>query len=87
LRSRGGQALHDLVSVGEQGAEAPLRHAVVYQATGMIIAQMNVTAEAALALLRAAAFNQGRQLTDVARDVVAGRQRLGEETRDDNATP
>lgn len=45
----------------------------VHQATGMIIAQMRVTADDAFALLRAHAFAAGRPVRDVAADVVARR--------------
>lgn len=41
-------------------------HAVVYQATGMVIAQAEVKVEAALARLRAYAFARSRPLQDVA---------------------
>ncbi|NQX26851.1 GAF and ANTAR domain-containing protein [Microbacteriaceae bacterium VKM Ac-2854] len=43
----------------------------VHQATGMILAQLDVTAAEALLRLRAYAFATGRSSTDVARDVVA----------------
>lgn len=43
----------------------------VHQATGMILAQLDVSAEEALLRLRAYAFATGRSSTDVARDVVA----------------
>lgn len=51
-------------------------HAVVYQATGMVMAQVGVGAEAALALLRAHAFARDRRLDEVAAAVVARRLRL-----------
>lgn len=53
-----------------------LARAEVHQATGMLIAQGNLTAAAALARLRAAAFARGRTITDVADDVVGRRLRL-----------
>jgi hypothetical protein len=43
----------------------------VHQATGMILAQLDVSAAEALMRLRAYAFATGRSSTDVARDVVA----------------
>lgn len=58
-------------------------HDEVYQATGMIMAQLGVDAEEALDLLRAHAFAHGRMAVDVARDVVAHRERLD---RDRDAT-
>ncbi|HEY2203298.1 MAG TPA: GAF domain-containing protein [Pseudonocardia sp.] len=50
--------------------------AEVHQATGMVLMQLDVSAEAALARLRAHAFVEGRLLIDVARDVVARRLRF-----------
>jgi hypothetical protein len=48
----------------------------VHQAAGMVAVQLEVTLEAALARLRAAAFASGRRLTAVAEDVVARRVRF-----------
>lgn len=45
----------------------------VHQATGMIIAQMDVSAEEASLLLRAHAFSTGRSVRDLANDVVQRR--------------
>jgi hypothetical protein len=45
--------------------------AEIHQATGMVLAQLQVSATAALARLRAYAFVEQRLLGDVARDVVA----------------
>ena len=47
--------------------------AEVHQATGMVLAQLDVPPEDAFARLRAYAFAQRRPLSDVARDVVARR--------------
>jgi hypothetical protein len=51
-------------------------HDEVHHAVGMIMAQLGVRAEDALARLRGDAFAQGRTALDVARDVVARRRRL-----------
>ncbi|GAA4883922.1 GAF and ANTAR domain-containing protein [Actinomycetospora straminea] len=59
--------------------EAPLEHVEVHQATGMIVAQLDVPVDAALARLRGHAFLHDRPLADVARDVVARRLRFSEE--------
>jgi hypothetical protein len=48
-------------------------HAEVHQATGMILVQLGVTAEAAFARLRAYAFAHERRLGDVASDVISRR--------------
>ncbi|WP_328618165.1 GAF and ANTAR domain-containing protein [Amycolatopsis sp. NBC_00355] len=55
---------------------AGMRHREVHQATGMLIAQLDVPAAEALAKMRAHAFGHGRTLLDVAADIVAGRLRL-----------
>ena len=47
--------------------------AAVHQATGMVVSQLQVSAEQALARLRRHAFVTGRHLTEVAGDVVARR--------------
>jgi hypothetical protein len=63
-------------------AGAPLEHAEVYQATGMIISQLDVSADTALARLRAHAFVHDRPIGEVAHEVVARRLRFsGEEDR------
>lgn len=49
---------------------APLGHAEVHQATGMLMASAGIDARAALARLRAAAFEQGRELKDIAVDIL-----------------
>ncbi|MEU5366283.1 GAF and ANTAR domain-containing protein [Streptomyces sp. NPDC005925] len=51
-------------------------HDEVHHAVGMIMAQLGVGAEDALARLRGDAFAQGRTALDVARDVVARRRRF-----------
>jgi hypothetical protein len=55
----------------------PIAHpAQVHQATGMIIAQLGLSAEAAFARLRAYAYAHDRPLGDVARDIVERRLRF-----------
>jgi ANTAR domain len=53
-----------------------VHQAQVHQATGMILVQLGVSAEAALARLRAYAYAHDRRLGDVARDVVERRLRF-----------
>jgi hypothetical protein len=55
-------------------------HPEVHQATGMIIAQLGVTAAVALTRLRAHAYAHDRRLRDVAADVVARRLRFHRDT-------
>ncbi|MGI5456385.1 GAF domain-containing protein [Streptomyces sp. CA-249302] len=48
----------------------------IHQATGVVMAQLGVGADVALARLRARAFARDRTVTEVARDVVARRERF-----------
>jgi len=55
----------------------PTAHQVqVHQATGMVLVQLGISAEAAFARLRAYAYAHDRRLGDVARDVVERRLRF-----------
>lgn len=56
--------------------EIGLQHPEVHQATGMMIAQIGVSAAIALVRLRAHAYAHDRRLRDVAADVVARRLRF-----------
>ncbi|GAB7193062.1 GAF domain-containing protein [Kineococcus sp. NUM-3379] len=81
-------ALADVVLarlIGEVGTDAEGWHdqhahsrREVHQATGMILAQLDVDAGQAFALLRARAFSEERSMREVARDVVARRLRFDE---------
>jgi AmiR/NasT family two-component response regulator len=51
----------------------------VYQATGMVMVQLGTDGEAAFAALRARAYQEGRTLAEVARDVIERRVRFAEE--------
>ncbi|MCW0213571.1 MAG: GAF and ANTAR domain-containing protein [Pseudonocardia sp.] len=53
----------------------------IHQATGMVLAQLGIGPEEALARMRAHAFTERRLLIDVAGDVVARRLRFTEEMR------
>jgi AmiR/NasT family two-component response regulator len=57
------------------------RRAEIYQATGMVLMQLEISATEALARMRAYAFAEQRLLIDVARDVVARRLRFTEEMK------
>jgi GAF domain len=63
-------------SGGEGLDPAVNSRAEVHQATGMVLAQLEVSAEVALARIRAYAFVEQRLLIDVARDVVSRRLRF-----------
>jgi AmiR/NasT family two-component response regulator len=53
-----------------------LSRAEVSQATGMLVAQLDVEPAEALVRLRAHAYASGRSATDVARDILDRRLRL-----------
>ena len=62
---------------GSDWQDDPTAHqAQVHQATGMILAQLGISAEAAFARLRAYAFAHDRRIGDVARDVVGRKLRF-----------
>ena len=61
---------------GHPPEAAGLHHPEVHQATGMIIAQVGVSAAVALVRLRAYAYSHDRRLREVAADVVARRVRF-----------
>lgn len=56
--------------VGDQVSEGGVSRRIVHQATGMVLAQLNVSPADALLVLRANAFSAGRSVRDVAQDVV-----------------
>ncbi|RPF34944.1 ANTAR domain-containing protein [Streptomyces sp. TLI_185] len=69
---------------GGAGEEAWLgglatEHDEVYQAIGMVMAQLGVDTDEASTRLRARAFAQGRTALEVAHDVVSHRERLGDD--------
>ena len=53
-----------------------ITRAEVSQATGMLVAQLEVTTAEALVRLRAHAYAEGRSATEVARDILERRLRL-----------
>jgi hypothetical protein len=55
--------------------------AEIHQATGIVLAQLGVNPEVALARMRGYAFAEQRLLIDVARDVVSRRLKFTDETR------
>ena len=55
--------------------------AEIHQATGIVLAQLGVSADQALARMRGYAFAEQRLLIDVARDVVSRRLQFTDETR------
>lgn len=72
-------ALLELASETSPGSSAVPHQLEVHQATGMVLAQMGITASQALLVLRARAFADGRPLAQVAADVVSRRLRFGSE--------
>ena len=66
----------EVAELAWQRADPTAGQAQVHQATGMIVVQLGISAEAAFARLRAYAFAHERRLVDVARDVVERRLRF-----------
>jgi len=67
-------------SGGKDGhPESELHRLEVYQATGMIVEQMQVSPKVALSALRAHAFARGQTILEVAHEVVGRRLRFDEE--------
>jgi len=66
----------DTADLAWQRDDPTAHQAQVHQATGMILVQLGVSAEAAFARLRAYTYSSDRRLGDVARDVVERRLRF-----------
>ena len=66
----------DAAELAWQRDDPTAHQAQVHQATGMVLAQLGSTAEAAFARLRAYAYAHDRRLGEVARDVVERRLRF-----------
>jgi len=66
----------DIRADGQRPEGAALQHPEVHQATGMVIAQLGVSAAVALIRLRAYAYSHDQRLRDVAADVVGRRLRF-----------
>jgi hypothetical protein len=66
----------DTADLAWQRDDPTAHQAQVHQATGMILVQLGVSAEAAFARLRAYAYAHDRRLGEVARDVVERRLRF-----------
>jgi hypothetical protein len=68
---------------GEGDGEGRYSRRETHQATGMVIAQLRIPAEDALALLQAHAYADGRSVREVAADVVARTLTFGDSGSDD----
>jgi hypothetical protein len=75
----------DAALLADGRGEHLLQRAAVHQATGMISVQLAVPVEDALARLRAHAFATGRELDEVAADVLARRLRFNDLDDEDRA--
>jgi hypothetical protein len=69
----------DTAELAWQRDDPTAQQAQVHQATGMILVQLGISAEAAFARLRAYAYAHDRRLGEVARDVVERRLRFDPE--------
>jgi hypothetical protein len=66
----------DTAVLAWQRDDPTAHHALVHQATGMVLVQLGVSAETAFVRLRGHAYARNRRLGDVARDVVERRLRF-----------
>jgi hypothetical protein len=69
----------DTADLAWQNGDHTAHQAQVHQATGMILVQLGISAEAAFARLRAHAYAHDRRLGEVARDVIERRLRFSPE--------
>ncbi|MDQ7880440.1 ANTAR domain-containing protein, partial [Microbacterium sp. QXD-8] len=67
------RALDDLDSLQEGMAGGPFSRREQHQASGMVAAQLQISVDDALVVLRGHAFATGRSVREVAADVVARR--------------
>lgn len=67
------RALDDLGNVDDGMADGPYSRREVHQASGMVAAQLSVSLDDAMLVLRGRAFASGRSVREVAADVVARR--------------
>lgn len=72
-------SLLDLDAEQVDGISAPSYRMTVHQAAGMVMVQLGVSIEDALARLRATAYAEGASIDILAADVVRGRRRFAEE--------
>lgn len=75
-----GQARTDGAHTSPHVDDAMANRLEVFQAQGMVMVDLGVGIEEAMARLRAHAYAEGRALKDVAQDVVAGKLRLDRDT-------
>lgn len=59
---------------------SPFSRRLIHQATGMVLAQLNIKADDAYLLLQARAFSDNRSMQEVADDIVNRRLRLADDT-------
>ena len=65
--------LRDPEALSDEAGSAWSSRAVVHQAAGMLVGKLGVSTGQALAMLRSRAFTAGRELRDIAQDVVERR--------------
>ena len=73
LASQAGRPVDDLDAMFHDGGHDAV---AIHQASGMVSVQLGIAVAAALSVLRAHAFAEGRPLRDIAADVVARRLRM-----------
>jgi len=76
-----------LANEHSDSSAAPAHRRVVHQATGMVLVQLDVTAEHAELIVRAHAFASGRSVIEVATDIVDRRLNLSTAGREPDDDP
>lgn len=76
-----GQRMLDLDHLPPDAPDGVAYPMTVHQAAGMVMVQLDSNIEEALVRLRATAYRDGRPVSALADDVVAGRYRFGKEQR------
>ena len=72
-RATAWQVLRRILADDDPEPENSYSRREVHQATGMVLAQLDVTADDAILLLRAHAFSSGRSVREIANEVVERR--------------
>jgi hypothetical protein len=73
--------LRSAVDAVDEEPESPFSRRLIHQATGMVLAQLNISAEDARLVIQGHAFATGRTMMQVSEEIVAGRLDFSAEER------
>jgi AmiR/NasT family two-component response regulator len=65
--------LRSAVDAVDEVPESPFSRRLIHQATGMVLAQLNISAEDARLVIQGHAFATGRTMMQVSEEIVSGR--------------